>query len=706
MIATALLEAALRSLVMGAAVLAGLQMLRVRHVLARKMAWMLVLFASLAMPFLSRWQGVGVKPAVVVPEHLLITAAEIAVPVASTPVTNLAKSEVPASETTVGVPTVSLPAVSLPTVSLDAPMMAQASGQPGISEWSFPEMAREIRRWVVPVYLAVAAVLLLRLLIGLGLALRIWYRAERASPILEPRAWVRISSAVNAPVTIGSGIVLPENYEDWDRAKLRVVLAHERSHVRQGDFYLQLLAGLYTAIFWFTPLGWWMQRELSEAAEAISDRAALDEAANRSSYAEVLLEFAAMPRRSVAGVAMARSSNIQKRIDRLLTDRLFKGAFLGFRRHALLAALLVPIALLAAASLVRVEAAATVVLPNDTREPGANDTGGREQQTPAPMPQTVKPVPGTATSSKVAAPAQAAPVSQSAAPASATATAPAPVSAKAAEDETDPEVCEPEIATVTPEVAATVKVAMQKLQAVVPMMAEVRLAKPITMQVAVAPNVYVTTDHGADGSYAVLSDEDPTVYGSIGDWKTFSKERTRLRGDSIWFERDGKQYVINDPALAAQAREFFKPMGEMGRQQGELGKQQAELGREQGKLGMMQAEASVPMPDMSAEIKALEAELKAIQEQTGKEFSQEDMARLQAKIGEMQGKFSSVQANIAVKQSGFGEKQAALGAQQAELGKKQAELGKQQEKLSKEAQSKMKALIDEAVKNGKAKPVD
>ena len=63
MIATALLEAALRSLVMGAAVLAGLQMLRVRHVLARKLAWMLVLLASLAMPFLSRWQGVGVKPA-------------------------------------------------------------------------------------------------------------------------------------------------------------------------------------------------------------------------------------------------------------------------------------------------------------------------------------------------------------------------------------------------------------------------------------------------------------------------------------------------------------------------------------------------------------------------------------------------------------------------------------------------------------------
>jgi hypothetical protein len=373
----------------------------------------------------------------------------------------------------------------------------------------------------------------------------------------------------------------------------------------------------------------------------------------------------------------------------------------AIRRHALLAALLVPVALLAGASLVRVEAAGKVILPDDVRELGVRETGGNEAQTPVPTPQAVKPAPGTAASSKAAIAAQVAPkVTTGSESGARPAAAPTPQPAPEPQVEVNPDV--PEVDLVIP----AVKVAMEKLHVVVPMMAEVRAAVPINMQVAVSPNVSVISDRGADGSYAILSDDDATVYGSIGDWKTFSKERARLRGDSIWFERDGKQYVINDPALAAQARELFKPMGELGRQQAELGKQQGALGREQGKLGAMQAEASVPLPDMSGEIKALEAELKAIQEQTGKEFSQEDMARLQAKIGEMQGKFSSVQANIAVKQSGLGEKQAELGKQQAELGRQQAELGKQQEKLSREAQSKMKALIDNAVKNGKAKPVD
>jgi beta-lactamase regulating signal transducer with metallopeptidase domain len=98
---------------------------------------------------------------------------------------------------------------------------------------------------------------------------------------------LRFSFAISSPVTIGSGVLLPADCLTWDREKLRIVLAHERAHVRQGDFYLQLLAGLYTAAFWFSPLGWWLKRTLSDLGEAISDRAALNEAASRTSYAKV-----------------------------------------------------------------------------------------------------------------------------------------------------------------------------------------------------------------------------------------------------------------------------------------------------------------------------------------------------------------------------------------------------------------------------------
>ena len=58
---------------------------------------------------------------------------------------------------------------------------------------------------------------------------------------------VRCSTRVSSPVTICSSIVLPADYASWDAEKLRIVLAHERSHIRQGDFYLQLLAGITLA---------------------------------------------------------------------------------------------------------------------------------------------------------------------------------------------------------------------------------------------------------------------------------------------------------------------------------------------------------------------------------------------------------------------------------------------------------------------------
>ncbi|MEI9969266.1 MAG: M56 family metallopeptidase [Terracidiphilus sp.] len=141
-----------------------------------------------------------------------------------------------------------------------------------------------------------------------------------------------------------------------DEEKLRVVVAHERSHITQRDFYLQMIAGLYATLTWFSPLGWWLKRKLSELGEAISDRAGLDAASSPSAYAQLLLEFAAQPRPTlVPGVAMAHSKNLSNRIERLLNDSSFRLAFSGGRRALL--ALVLPVAVITATAMVRVEAA-------------------------------------------------------------------------------------------------------------------------------------------------------------------------------------------------------------------------------------------------------------------------------------------------------------------------------------------------------------
>jgi beta-lactamase regulating signal transducer with metallopeptidase domain len=237
------------------------------------------------------WHLLQPKSAVIVPIHHLLPEAVNA----------------PANTTNI---------TAFPEIAPAAASVRQATNQ---DSYSFIAHWKE---WVLPAYLLVSAIFLLRLFVGLALALRIWHRAEATSVLLDPRAnEVRISNDIQTPVTIGSSIILPASYEEWDQHKLHMVLAHERSHVHQGDFYLQFIAGVYASLFWFSPLGWWLKKEISDLGEAISDRAALKEAQSRATYAEVLVEFAAIPRRPLAGVAMARSSNIRRRVDRLLIEQ-------------------------------------------------------------------------------------------------------------------------------------------------------------------------------------------------------------------------------------------------------------------------------------------------------------------------------------------------------------------------------------------------
>ena len=202
----------------------------------------------------------------------------------------------------------------------------------------------------IGLYLIVAAGFLIRLICGLVSILRLWHFSRPAVLGAAFRRHanlnVRFSHDVLSPVTIGSGVLLPEDYAEWDEEKLRVVLAHERSHICNRDFYWQTLASLYAALVWFSPLGWWLKHKLSDLGEAISDRAGLEEARNRSAYARILLEFAASPHPNFIGVAMARKSNISRRIERLLNDRVFRQAFAGSGRVRV-AFLLAPFALFA-----------------------------------------------------------------------------------------------------------------------------------------------------------------------------------------------------------------------------------------------------------------------------------------------------------------------------------------------------------------------
>ena len=349
------IEAALRTLLVALAVGGGLRLLRVSNVLAQKRTWCLVLAAALAMPLLMRWQWLSASAPIRVPVRPWVQRAD------SSPAEAAIAPSTPPS---VAAPLGTSPAsgfASQPEDSWIAPAPARSGASaPAFAPQSRPNSIQPLTlAWVL--YLGVGALLLARLLYGIGAAMRLWTTAEPVclTPEHDLTAGVRLrsSSRIASPVAVGSGIVLPADYAQWDRQKLRIVLAHERSHLRQGDFYLQALAGLHAVLFWFSPLAWWLKRKLSDLGEAVSDRAGLEVAASRSSYAQILLEFAALPRPTLIGVAMARSSRLSHRMERFLNEPGFRLAFAGSRRRMALAVLLVPAAFFAFTALIRVEAA-------------------------------------------------------------------------------------------------------------------------------------------------------------------------------------------------------------------------------------------------------------------------------------------------------------------------------------------------------------
>jgi beta-lactamase regulating signal transducer with metallopeptidase domain len=267
-----ILEAAIRSAVLIAVIWLGLRLLRMRNPHVLMAVWQMTLAASLLMPFLVSWPA-------------------ITLPAATLPLPHLLPFE--------------------PADILSAPS--------GLS----PDLRSPVLDWRTAgsiIYGVVAAALLLRLLGGIVLT---WMLCRSATRIRED--WtagrdVRASARVNVPVTFLSTILLPVNHPSWDAVERRAVIAHESSHISQGDFYVLLLASINRAVFWFSPFAWWLQRQMAYLAEARSDTAAMTVIGDRVRYAEILLAFGAKAGRTTAGLAMAGSETLSRRVERILTE--------------------------------------------------------------------------------------------------------------------------------------------------------------------------------------------------------------------------------------------------------------------------------------------------------------------------------------------------------------------------------------------------
>jgi beta-lactamase regulating signal transducer with metallopeptidase domain len=313
-----LVESTVRSLAFAGAIGLVLQICRVRDVAARLAAWTCVLYGALLLPL-----AVPFLPPL--PVHMLSRAASprlIVLPVESQ---RISRAEVPAVA---------------PQVHFNWPTAGMA------------------------LYLAIAAGMLGRLAFGLMVTRRLRRLSQRVNDVrllailgdqscrsgIGKIPVLAESSALAVPITLGwlrPSIVLPSSWREWSDSKTEAVLAHELSHVRRGDYAMLLAASLYRCLFWFSPLAWWLDKQLRELAEQASDDSALRATVDQAHYAEVLLEFfeALQNQRGRIrwqGVAMARGARAGRRIDRILAADRKLSTPAGWPVMAALAVLTIP----------------------------------------------------------------------------------------------------------------------------------------------------------------------------------------------------------------------------------------------------------------------------------------------------------------------------------------------------------------------------
>jgi beta-lactamase regulating signal transducer with metallopeptidase domain len=637
-----LLNSAARATILAAAAGIGLAALRVKNTSVRLLVWTWVLYGALAIPFVGK----------LVPPLSIATPAVLAQK-------NASEHQMQRTEPL----PVSMAATRIREIRRARADATAGSNIAGTSS-SVGQVPLKSPRSVsfgtampwsvmgIGLYLAVALVFLARFVAGLVFTSRLIRGAKR---IDEPRVCavapqVAESALVSVPVTVGAihpRILLPTTWREWDDATVNAVLAHEVSHVQRRDTLTQQLSLLHRAIFWFSPFAWWLDRHLASLAEQASDEAALSHGADRNAYARVLLGFfevlqTGAERVQWQGVSMAKAGQAELRLEKILS---WKGSVpMSLRRSITIAiiALAVPVVYLAAA----------------VRPAGASGA----QVAPVAPPAPRAPYGGVVAPAAPGAPTLA-PIGRVPAIAGAPGSVPTAPSA-------------PVVAGIPP----------------VPALAPQARADGYSYGYGYDDEERFVIVSGSSDSH--------TMSGSMQDLRHVEKIKKQISGDFIWFQRDEKSYIIRDQATINRARAFWAPQEELGKKQEELGKQQEELGRQQEALGKKMEEVRVNVPDMTGELDKLKAKLQKL----GSSATVEQLGDLQSEIGELQSKLGEIQSKAGDQQGKVGELQGELGEKQGKLGELQGELGRQQGELAEKAQKQMKALLDEAVKNGTAKP--
>jgi len=204
-------------------------------------------------------------------------------------------------------------------------------------------------------------------------------------------------------------------------------------------------------------------------------------------------------------------------------------------------------------------------------------------------------------------------------------------------------------------------------------------------------SVWNLSEHN-DDSIVLVEGDDARMTGNITAARR-ATEIARRRGvhELVFFTHGRKGYVVNDSAVTAKVHQLLHAFDEWNQKQTELGLQQSILGERQAALGRQEAELALAMAKIGEQRAHLETERQR------RQLKDEDTEEIDASLEDL----SRQTEQISKAMEELGRQQSSIGEDQGRLGDRQSAIGSQQERESERVWGQVKALIEDARKNGK-----
>jgi len=208
-------------------------------------------------------------------------------------------------------------------------------------------------------------------------------------------------------------------------------------------------------------------------------------------------------------------------------------------------------------------------------------------------------------------------------------------------------------------------------------------------------------------NYVLFMDEDSTMMSGSSADRSRAASLRKGKEQLLWFRRDGREYVVRDPAVLREVEETFRPLRQIGEEQAKvgakqagIGQRQAEIGEQQAAIGQKQAEIGAKQAQIGSRQAAFAARQAASERVDRAELDKErrqlelDMRQLEQEMQALSGEMHA-----------FNKPMDDLNEDMNALSEDMNALSRKMEEASAKAEAQMDALLHRAISSGAATEV-